>query len=279
MAGRPRKQIVDYFPHDTGASHGRTLTILQNKFGNDGVIVWWRILEMLGRSEGLVYHCDDSDNWEYLVAEMHVTDISVTEILNLLAKLGAIDAELWGQKTIWCQNFVDRLSQIFNKRKDDLPSRPVISVTDISISVTDIPPLSIPMGDLKLNSTTPFPHTPIPQPPKVKQSKVKVENIKRKKKIPIELPDWIDKKIWDAYLEMRRGRGKAPTQYAIEQIARSLTAFREQGQDPNEILNQSIINSWIGVFPLKEGRNNGHKRDSEGLPGNRPSGAFADIEP
>ena len=163
MAGRPKKHTVDYFPHDTHASHGRTLTILQNKFGNNGVMVWWRLLEILGQSEGLTYNCSDSNNWEFLVAEMHVDDISVTEILDLLAKLGAIDQALWGQKIIWSQNFVDRLSQIFNKRRDDLPSRPVISVTEIPIKVTEIPPLK--QSTLELDTNTLSPPSPIPPVP------------------------------------------------------------------------------------------------------------------
>jgi hypothetical protein len=136
--GRPKKQTVNYFPHDTNASHSRTLAILQSKFGNDGVLAWWRILELLGRSDGHVYRCDDSDNWEFLVAELHIADISVTETLHLLAKLGAIDAELWDRKIIWCQNFVNRLSQIYDKRKDDLPSKPSISVTETLIPVTEM---------------------------------------------------------------------------------------------------------------------------------------------
>ena len=181
MAGRPKKHTVDYFPHDTHASHGRTLTILQNKFGNNGVMVWWRLLEILGQSEGLTYNCSDSNNWEFLVAEMHVDDISVTEILDLLAKLGAIDQALWGQKIIWSQNFVDRLSQIFNKRRDDLPSRPVISVTEIPIKVTEIPPLK--QSTLELDTNTLSPPSPIPLSPvtpQSKENKIKVKETKEK---------------------------------------------------------------------------------------------------
>jgi len=45
---RPRKQTVDYFPHDTDVSSGKTLTILQSKYGNDGYAFWFKLLRMPG---------------------------------------------------------------------------------------------------------------------------------------------------------------------------------------------------------------------------------------
>ena len=43
---RPRKQTVDYFPHYCKC--GRTIFILENRFGNDGYAFWFKLLEILG---------------------------------------------------------------------------------------------------------------------------------------------------------------------------------------------------------------------------------------
>lgn len=43
---RPKKQTVDYFPHFVKG--GRTIFILENKFGNDGYAFWFKLLEILG---------------------------------------------------------------------------------------------------------------------------------------------------------------------------------------------------------------------------------------
>ncbi len=48
---RPKKQTVDYFPHFVKG--GRTIFILENKFGNDGYAFWFKLLEILGESEGI----------------------------------------------------------------------------------------------------------------------------------------------------------------------------------------------------------------------------------
>jgi len=73
-----------------------------------------------------------------------------------------------------------------------------------------------------------------------------------KKAVQIELPSWIDPSIWNDYLEMRKKIRKPATQKAQELIIKKLEQLKLSGQDPNRVLEQSIENSWQGVFPLKE---------------------------
>jgi hypothetical protein len=138
--GRPKKETVDFFPHFTNASNGRTLTILQSRFGNDGYAAWFKILELLGRSPGHFYSAADDESCLFLETTLGVSDVSATEILGLLAKLKAIDLELWDKRIIWCQNLVNNLTEVYRKRKQDLPSKPVISATEMhrsKISATE----------------------------------------------------------------------------------------------------------------------------------------------
>jgi DnaD/phage-associated family protein len=129
MAGRPRKKTVEYFPHYGNASDtSRTLAILQNKFGNDGYAAWFKILERLALSDGHYYSCELPVDWNFLVAKLQVTPISATEILDTLAELDAIDKNLWLKKIIWCQKFVDGLSEVYRKRDQPLPKKPIIGV-------------------------------------------------------------------------------------------------------------------------------------------------------
>jgi len=46
---RPNKQGVDYFPHFV--NHGKTMFILEEKFGNNGYAFWFKLLELLGKEE------------------------------------------------------------------------------------------------------------------------------------------------------------------------------------------------------------------------------------
>lgn len=45
---RPTKTSVDYFPHMTHS--GKTIAILEARWGNDGYAFWFKLLELLGDS-------------------------------------------------------------------------------------------------------------------------------------------------------------------------------------------------------------------------------------
>lgn len=122
--GRPRKQTVDYFPHFV-STDSRTKFILEQSWGNDGYAFWFKLLELLGRSEGHYYDCTASANEKYLVALMKLEQTTIDEILATLADLGNIDKELWEErKVIWCQSLVDNLQDVYSKRTVSAPTRP-----------------------------------------------------------------------------------------------------------------------------------------------------------
>jgi hypothetical protein len=122
---RPRLNSVDYFPHFV--NWGKTIPILEARFGNDGYAVWFKLLESLGRANGHYIDCADANEWEFLLSKFRVSDETALEILNKLADLGAIDRDLWTmEKVIWSDNFVCHLEYLYKKRKEDAPKRPCI---------------------------------------------------------------------------------------------------------------------------------------------------------
>lgn len=122
--GRPRKQTVDYFPHFV-STDSRTKFILEQGWGNDGYAFWFKLLELLGRSEGHYYDCSRPADKMYLVALTKVTEEQADAILDMLALRGNIDVELWQErKVIWCQSLVDNLQDVYSKRTVSAPRRP-----------------------------------------------------------------------------------------------------------------------------------------------------------
>lgn len=120
---RPRKNTVDYFPHYT--FHGKTMFIIEQRYGNDGYAFWFKLLETLGATEGHFIDLNDSVSFEYLRSIIRREEGFVTEILNLLSKLDAIDSELWKSKIVWSQHFVDGISDVYTRsRHTKPPSRP-----------------------------------------------------------------------------------------------------------------------------------------------------------
>ena len=68
-----------------------------------------------------------------------------------------------------------------------------------------------------------------------------------------EPPSWISREAWDAFVEMRKAKGKrAPfTNGARDGIIRQLDRLRSAGNNPDEVLWQSIRNGWSDVYALK----------------------------
>jgi len=118
---------VDYFPHYAGAANGKTLFILQSRFGNDGYAAWFKILELLAATEHHYIDYRKSSAWQFLLAKTGVSDDILTEILKTLADVEAIDAGLYETKIIWSGHFVENLAELYRRRKLELPPKPIVS--------------------------------------------------------------------------------------------------------------------------------------------------------
>jgi hypothetical protein len=164
---RPQSDKVDYFSHDCDAAGGKTLTIMRGQFGLAGAGFWWSLLEGLGTSPGHFYDGRDSTDLEFLLRKLGTDLVSGTEMLDKLAFLGAIDKILWQHRVIWSQNFVDRLADVYDKRKRPLPQKPCFcdencnhAIVEVDISGTEnpIPVTEMPQSIVKysiVNNTTP----------------------------------------------------------------------------------------------------------------------------
>lgn len=70
-----------------------------------------------------------------------------------------------------------------------------------------------------------------------------------------QVVDEFDESVYRALLdfEQHRKRLRAPlTEKALELILKKLGQFKAQGMDPIEVLEQSIVNGWRGIFPLRK---------------------------
>lgn len=119
---RPVKYTVDYFPHQ--CKHGKTMFIIEQRYGIAGYAFWFKLLERLGSTDGHFIDCRNVSEWEFLQAITQQTPETCTEILDLLSKLDAIDRDLWAEKVIWCQNFVDGISEVYKNRRVEMPAKP-----------------------------------------------------------------------------------------------------------------------------------------------------------
>ena len=125
MGGRYKKYTVDYFSHDADASHKKTISILFNHYGHDGISAWWQRLEELASHDHHYIDIRETEDFEFLASAMRFKPDDLRKILNKMAELSAIDSELFQKGIIWCQKFVDRLLlTVYTERTDKPVSKP-----------------------------------------------------------------------------------------------------------------------------------------------------------
>ena len=99
--------------------------IIEQKYGNDGYAFWFKLLEMIGTADGHTLSLKDDMDWEFLTAKTNLDKEKCTEIMELLATLGAVDKDLWvSDKVIWIENFVDNIKDAYRNRVVETPVRP-----------------------------------------------------------------------------------------------------------------------------------------------------------
>ncbi len=115
MAGRKNKHTVDYFPHYC-KGESKTLFILENKFGLKGYAVWYKTLEILGGSEHHFIDLRNETDLLFLISKMKITEEELINIYDLLSKLDAIDFDLWSNKIVFSENFINNVEDAYARR-------------------------------------------------------------------------------------------------------------------------------------------------------------------
>jgi hypothetical protein len=98
------------------------------------------------------------------------------------------------------------------------------------------------------------PTPPTPPPPKPRLIGAPKTSTPKK-----TIPAWIPIEAWQGWVEMRSKIRKPATPRAIELAIGKLEKLRAEGHDPGEVLDQSVLHGWQGLFPIRAGGNGNGK--------------------
>jgi hypothetical protein len=73
--------------------------------------------------------------------------------------------------------------------------------------------------------------------------------------LQLPLPQWLPLDAWNGFVEMRRKMRHPLVGRARELTLSKLADFRAEGFDPADILNESVMNGWRGIFRPKPNGN------------------------
>jgi Helix-turn-helix domain len=108
----------------------------------------------------------------------------------------------------------------------------------------------------KKETMTTIPQTPYKEETSLSISRTPEETPAELFLVPNEpdFPDWLPVSLWNDYIAMRRKIKKPMTEEAKKLAIAKLEKLRKAGHAPNLVLEESIMNSWQGLFELKPSR-------------------------
>ena len=228
---RPERKTVDYFPHYI--SDGKKMFFIEHKYGNDGYATWFKILESLASTDNHYINFNDSTNIMFLSAKCKIDETRLFDILNDLARLGEINMQLWEQKVIYSDKFVESIQDAYSRRNNKCMTFDGLCEHLLSLCIT-LTPLKV----KKSNKNT--------------QSKVKEIKVNE-----IDFQDFGN----DFEIHWQTWIGYKQNQFAFryKETSSEQTAFNDLLKKSNNnklqaiaIINNSIANGWKGLLPLRE---------------------------
>ncbi len=259
---RTRKYTVEYFPHH--CKNGKVVTILENRWGNEGYAFFYRLLQLLGDSEGHFIDCRNQDDWEYLVARMRVSEEIAEAILAKLSDLRVIDKELWDLRVIWDQDFVDDLTEVYRKRRTDPPNKPNIrreNASESEFSTRESAEKGILSPEMRQSKVKESKEYTPPVSPPINRDEKEPGNPKKFTDEFISFWTAYPKKVgkdkaWEAW---RRKKSRPPISDLVATVEKQKTSNEWMDQGGKFIPNPATwINQGRWQDQLSYGGNNGH---------------------
>jgi hypothetical protein len=117
---RPERHDVDYFPFF--AKRGKTLNILQSKYGLEGVGFFTNLMRFLALTPDH-YYCikDEYDKLNFLAEIGIKEEEKAIAMIELMVKTRKLDRMLWEEhKVIACEAFLESLEEAYKKRINEI---------------------------------------------------------------------------------------------------------------------------------------------------------------
>jgi hypothetical protein len=232
------KTGLAYYKMDTDRYQDIKIKRLKHAFGCNGLAVYDYVMCEIYRVKGCFLVWDESTVFD--VADYFgLKETLVTEIINYCGFVG-----LFNKEVLTCERVITSLSiqsryaefcKISKRKSIEIPKLFLLIPEEYRKTPEEI-------GKTPEEST--FTQEEIIQS-KVKESKVKESKKNSEKFSPFDL-------AFNDFLEMRKKIRKPPTERAIELIMIELMKLSPDVDEQILILEQSIKNSWQGVFALKE---------------------------
>lgn len=114
---RPKKDGMDYFPHDTDAVNDEKIESLRLLYGNDGYAFYFILLERIYRTNDAELDVSDAETRQILSRKVGVSAELFSRILETSLKRGCFDRESFDQRgVLTSEGIKKRMQPVIEKR-------------------------------------------------------------------------------------------------------------------------------------------------------------------
>lgn len=247
-----------FFPHDSNARHDPKILKMRSHYKLEGFGLYWAIIEMMREQEDYLLPIDEDSINGYSLDLNCQPDLLKQFISDCVSNFNLFQSN---KDYIWSDSLKRRMANFDEKsaQAKEAANKRWAKRTHSDSNTNAIPTQSErindenfgeKINDLDTNNADAMPTQS--ERNAIKSNNIISDNSILNKNNNNGLPDFVDKELWKDFMDMRTKKKVPNTDRAKMLLVNRLTEFNKLGQNPNKVIEESIMNGWTGVFPLKE---------------------------
>lgn len=117
---RPRKEGMDYFPHDTDAVNDTKIEALRMLYGNDGYAFYFILLELIYKQPDFELDVSDAETIQILAKKVEVTPEKFNNMMQTAIKRGCFDADAYHERCVLTSEGVKKRSKVVVDKREKM---------------------------------------------------------------------------------------------------------------------------------------------------------------
>ncbi|WP_280754309.1 DUF4373 domain-containing protein [Paenibacillus sp. LBL] len=117
---RPRKEGMDYFPHDTDAVNDTKIEALRMLYGNDGYAFYFILLELIYKQPDFELDVSDAETIQILAKKVEVTPEKFNNMMQTAIKRGCFDPTSYHERCVLTSEGVKKRSKVVVDKREKM---------------------------------------------------------------------------------------------------------------------------------------------------------------
>ncbi|ODB56943.1 hypothetical protein A7311_01050 [Paenibacillus polymyxa] len=121
---RPRKEGMDYFPHDTDAVNDTKIEALRMLYGNDGYAFYFILLELIYKQPNFELDVSDAETMQILAKKVEVTQEEFGKMLATAIKRECFDPVAYQERQVLTSEGIKKRSKVVVEKRERMRKKP-----------------------------------------------------------------------------------------------------------------------------------------------------------